>query len=370
GRFDFPADMIGQVSIRTRACRTGATGDRRRWRSLEKAIHAGARDIPRARDPRQAITTRRGRRDRLAHRLDLLRAKGLLASMAAILADSNSLSMVISPTLDFSRAISSSRSSRSRSFSADAAPASARSRHSVSLATETFASRATTSSGSPRNKRATTAILRWTEYRFGPASTPEGAPAPAMGERSGAPSGFSPASIVISKPPVEVQLPQPDVSANRDAPKNLSRPTPSRARSRSCCLPASTAHGPSRCGSPGTGTRPSETDALCEFALLRLEEDDAQGGERPIRRCRRCAAVRLYVAGVCLNRIGTVRSSAERDEALFNADNVAAGTNNEPRRHLIIAGTGRAGTSFLVRYLTELGLDTILTREGEAAWWD
>src|SRR5208283_1697333 len=39
-----------------------------------------------------------------------------------------------------------------------------------------------------------------------------------MGERSGAPSGFSPASIVISIPPVAVQLPQPDVSANRDAP--------------------------------------------------------------------------------------------------------------------------------------------------------
>src|SRR5271165_1736034 len=38
-----------------------------------------------------------------------------------------------------------------------------RSRHSVSLATETFVSRATTSKGSPRNKRATTAILRWTE---------------------------------------------------------------------------------------------------------------------------------------------------------------------------------------------------------------
>ena len=54
---------------------------------------------------------------------------------------------------------------------------------------------------------------------LGPASTPEGAPAPAMGERSGAPSGFSPASIVISKTPVAVQLPQPDVSANRDAPQ-------------------------------------------------------------------------------------------------------------------------------------------------------
>ena len=68
--------------------------------------------------------------------------------------------MVISPTLDFSRAISSSRSSRSRSFRAVAAPASARSRHSLSLAIETFVSRATSSSGSPRNIRATTAILR------------------------------------------------------------------------------------------------------------------------------------------------------------------------------------------------------------------
>ncbi|RUW61450.1 hypothetical protein [Mesorhizobium sp. M7A.F.Ca.US.008.03.1.1] len=40
-------------------------------------------------------------------------------------------------------------------------------------------------------------------------------------------------------------------------------------------------------------------------------------------------------------------------------------------RHLLIAGTGRAGTSFLVRYLTELGLDTTLSRRGEAgAFWD
>src|SRR5664280_1430781 len=163
GRFDFSADMIGQVSIRTRACRTGATKDRERTCPLEKAIDAGARNIPNARDPRQAIRARQGGRDRLAHRLDLLRTKGRLPSMAAILPYSNSLSMVISPTLDFSRAISSSRSSRSRSFRADAAPASARSRHSVSLATETFASRATKSNGSPRNKRATTAILRWTE---------------------------------------------------------------------------------------------------------------------------------------------------------------------------------------------------------------
>lgn len=43
---------------------------------------------------------------------------------------------------------------------------------------------------------------------------------------------------------------------------------------------------------------------------------------------------------------------------------------SEPRRHLIIAGTGRSGTTFLVRYLTALGLDTHLSRRGESAWLD
>jgi hypothetical protein len=39
------------------------------------------------------------------------------------------------------------------------------------------------------------------------------------------------------------------------------------------------------------------------------------------------------------------------------------------RRHLLIAGTGRAGTSALVRYLTALGLETHLSRHEEAATW-
>ena len=38
------------------------------------------------------------------------------------------------------------------------------------------------------------------------------------------------------------------------------------------------------------------------------------------------------------------------------------------RRHLLIAGTGRAGTSFLVRFLTELGLETHISRFGENLW--
>ncbi len=39
------------------------------------------------------------------------------------------------------------------------------------------------------------------------------------------------------------------------------------------------------------------------------------------------------------------------------------------RQHVLIAGTGRSGTSFLVRYLTELGMDTHLARRGAAATW-
>lgn len=37
---------------------------------------------------------------------------------------------------------------------------------------------------------------------------------------------------------------------------------------------------------------------------------------------------------------------------------------------MLISGTGRAGTSFLVRYLTALGLDTHLSRHGADAGWD
>jgi len=41
-----------------------------------------------------------------------------------------------------------------------------------------------------------------------------------------------------------------------------------------------------------------------------------------------------------------------------------------PSRHIAIAGTGRAGTSFLVRYLTALGLDTTLARNPDSTAWN
>lgn len=42
----------------------------------------------------------------------------------------------------------------------------------------------------------------------------------------------------------------------------------------------------------------------------------------------------------------------------------------KPRRHLMIAGTGRAGTSMLVRFLAEMGLETHLAKSGETHWHD
>ena len=57
-------------------------------------------------------------------------------------------------------------------------------------------------------------------------------------------------------------------------------------------------------------------------------------------------------------------------ELLVQPGTVARNGAEIPSHHLLIAGTGRAGTSFLVRYLTALGLDTNLTRNGERAHWD
>ncbi len=119
--------------------------------------------------------------------------------------------MVISPTLAVRRAISSSRPSRSRSFSAVAAPARARPRHSVRRARVTFSSRATVSSGSPRSTRVTAAILRWAENRWG-------APAP--------PPAYVPALRSFFRPPVAVTLPQSAVSSNRAAPHSSNHAAP------------------------------------------------------------------------------------------------------------------------------------------------
>src|SRR6056297_275034 len=107
-------------------------------------------------DPADAGHTKaavRGDRMRPTHFFDLRRAKGRPPSSLSILAYNNSLSMVISPTLACSRAISSSRASRSRSLSALSALIRTLSRHSVRRCTGTFKSRETASRLSPRISR-------------------------------------------------------------------------------------------------------------------------------------------------------------------------------------------------------------------------
>jgi hypothetical protein len=51
-------------------------------------------------------------------------------------------------------------------------------------------------------------------------------------------------------------------------------------------------------------------------------------------------------------------------------DAVVAGGTFSLSRHILIAGTGRAGTSFLVKYLTRLGLETKLSRNRDVIDWD
>src|SRR3984893_7860335 len=91
--------MLCQFRVRACADRTTATGDRVRRRLLERAIDAGARDLPHAGDARHAITASQGGRECLAHRLGLLWAKGRLPSSASILAESSSLQQAIERSL-------------------------------------------------------------------------------------------------------------------------------------------------------------------------------------------------------------------------------------------------------------------------------
>jgi hypothetical protein len=65
--------------------------------------------------------------------------------------------------------------------------------------------------------------------------------------------------------------------------------------------------------------------------------------------------------------MAAVRRSRQWEESVEPQIDAPA---KNPNRHLIIAGTGRAGTSFLVRYLTELGLDTTLARQGNGSDWN
>src|SRR5512144_1785944 len=165
---------------------------------LPVAIHGCPRNIPAAGDPRQAIDAIDGGRDRSAHGLDLRRAKGALASRRAIFSRNSSVSMVISPTFPFNRTISSSRSSRSRSFSATSAANKARSRHCDSRAAVTLSSRASSSSGSPRSKRLTARSFRFAEKRCGGGPPADLSPPASWGRSNKSAGCVVPFSIIPS----------------------------------------------------------------------------------------------------------------------------------------------------------------------------
>ena len=105
--------------------------------------------------------------------------------------------MVISPTFPFSRAISSSRSSRSCSFSAASAASKARSRHSDNRAAVTLSSRASSSRGSPRSSRLTARSFRFAEKRRAGGPPTDSSP-PASWGRSDKPAGSVPFSSIPS----------------------------------------------------------------------------------------------------------------------------------------------------------------------------
>jgi hypothetical protein len=71
--------------------------------------------------------------------------------------------------------------------------------------------------------------------------------------------------------------------------------------------------------------------------------------------------IRRSAGGVAQKRRLAERAGAQATTLITMAD---------VRHHLLIAGTGRAGTSVLVRILTACAFDTELSRNGEGASWD
>src|SRR5512132_1786051 len=189
-------DMLQQGGVVARSHRTGAAF--RAGRCLPVPIHGCPRNAPAAGDTHQAVHPIHGGRDRPAHRLDLRRAKGAPASRRAIFSRNSSVSIVISPTVPFSRVPSSSRSSRVRSFSAASAANKARSRHSDSRAAVTSSSRATSSSGSPRSSWLTARSFRFAEKRCGGGPPADLSPPASWGRSDKSAGSVPPFSIIPS----------------------------------------------------------------------------------------------------------------------------------------------------------------------------
>src|SRR4051812_36225201 len=157
-------DRLHQGRIRHRPNRTGTPGRfGPGWG--EMPIDAGPRGAPDPAHAGQAIGPAACGRDGPAHRRDRRRAKGRLASRAAILASSNSRSSSISPSLALSRSVSSASPSVDRVARLASPAATKLSCHPVRVAAVAPSARESVSRSSPRNRRSTASRLRWRDRR-------------------------------------------------------------------------------------------------------------------------------------------------------------------------------------------------------------
>src|SRR3954452_15729030 len=158
------ADRIHQGGIRHRPNRTG-TPRRFGPRGGEMPIDAGPRCAPNSADAGQTIGLAACGRDGPAHGRDLFRAKGRLASRAAILASSSSRSSSISPSFAFRRSVSSASPSVDRVARLASPAATKVSCHPLRVAAVTPSARESISRSSPRNRRSTASRLRLRDIR-------------------------------------------------------------------------------------------------------------------------------------------------------------------------------------------------------------
>src|SRR3954470_5296647 len=157
-------DRLDQSGIRQRPNRARTPG-RLGPRGGEKPVDAGPWSAPDPADAGQTIGPAACGRDGLAHGRDLRRAKGRFSSRAAILASSSSRSSSISPSLAFSRSVSSASPSVDRVARLDSPADKKVSCQPLRVAAVTPSARESISRSSPRNRRNTASRLRWRDIR-------------------------------------------------------------------------------------------------------------------------------------------------------------------------------------------------------------
>src|SRR4051794_27108942 len=187
-------DFPDQILVQHRAERPGSLVGGS-VRSVPMAVDGRARHAPDPCHPLQAVDLVRRGRDPPAHRLDLLGTKGRLDPSCSILASSNSLAIVRSPTFSLRRPISASRALVGRVFN-DASPAARKApRQLLKSAAVTPSWRDSSSRSSPRNSLSTASCLRRADIR--PRRSGVDPPPPAWWARPDGPTPASTSSSIL-----------------------------------------------------------------------------------------------------------------------------------------------------------------------------